>query len=662
MFSCFNQKLWVCSFALGLSVGMSLLLARIHNSSTAINEKTRAVSVYNRYISLGPRTPVCKEKKDFRQYIERGHKYARMGHFQKAADNYSIGIRAFPQSHELYELRAQAYGDLGQYKEKISDLTSAIKVQSHDASLYEKRADTYYQLGDLENAICDSIQAIRLDPSLPGGYRTAAAAYEELGLYKNAIDFQTKLIGLKNDPLAWSNRARNFQLLGKFDAAQADRKKAIALASTKDRVNMQLCSPLIDFDESITLDRIVHQIKEKPVVMPFQYDPGGKICIPVEVNGNSLNLMVDSGCNHSDLWKTAISKVGAVQYRKNEKGEDCPSFFRARELRLGHLSLSNVALAVDSGLGDHKTLSGFLGGNILENFVVTIDYSKKQVILASSVKRNSTIRRIVVPMVMRSHRPFCSVTLDGKYNFVALLDTGTPYNLSADSLLKPVLQEKLIFSDFITGPWLGGVATGYVRLESLNVGALSLEHPIFSAFYAPGAPHAAASLILGNSFLSRFSAVTFDYPARQLILEPNERTSESALSLIDEGRYYSSHNQEKRAVRAFSKAITLDSELAENCYWLRALTFMKQKQFRQAVKDLDKLILLDPQNVQAYRYRAINHRNLEEYDLQIADYSTVIHLDPSNYSAYLERAWAYDKIGNHQLAARDQRAAERLMK
>jgi hypothetical protein len=112
--------------------------------------------------------------------------------------------------------------------------------------------------------------------------------------------------------------------------------------------------------------------------------------VPAQVNGHPLQLMLDTGCGHSDLWKQAMPGVAEMDKTllrgTNASGKEYNfGSFRARDLKLGNLTLSNVAMAVDDGLVGHKTISGFLGGNILENFVVTVRLSKiSRSFLASS--------------------------------------------------------------------------------------------------------------------------------------------------------------------------------------------------------------------------------------------------------------------------------------
>ena len=579
------------------------------------------------------------------------------------------GIKASPLSYKEYLSRADTDSKLGQYQKQIDDLTSAIELAPTVADLYERRAQTYYQLGELQNAIADCTKATSLNPVTSAAYLTAAQAYEELGLYDKAIELRTELLGFKTSgAFDWSNRAKDYERLGKFDLARADRQKAIELASPSEQAEMQLSNPLVDLKlcTGEGSQAVIRKgLKGNSVVLPFHYDLEGHICVPAQINGRALQLMLDTGCAHSDLWKQAMpgvvkaDEVHPLSIKVNGK-EYHSGLVRAQDLTLGSLTLPNVWMRIDDGLVGHKTLSGFLGGNILENFVVTVDYTKKQVILANSFEQYRLKSAIVVPMVLRDHRPHCNVRLDGKVNVMATFDTGSPFNLSADSLLEPVFNKKLNFNDCVSGPWLGSLNADTVRLKSLEVGASSIKAPIFDVFLSKDAPAWASEIYLGNTFLSRFKIVTFDYPARQLVLEPTDSVSESASSLYCEGKYYFQHNELQRAIDALSKSMKLDSEFAVSCYKYRAMVFVNLKQYWRALDDIKTAIKLDPRNASHYLSRAWVHQILGQYSLQIADDTDAIRLDPTYRAAYFNRAWAYDKLGKHWLAEKDRKQFSQL--
>ncbi|MFA6559163.1 MAG: aspartyl protease family protein [Candidatus Obscuribacterales bacterium] len=602
--------------------------------------------------------------KGLQDYIKRGRELYRTRKFDKAEEIYSLALKKFPHSAQTYQLRASANIALGRYQKAIDDFTSAIKIAPANASLYQERADAYYSLVQQNNAIDDSMRAIKLNPALASGYRTASQAFEELGLCDKAIELRTELIRLKiSDALDWSNRAKNYESAGKFSLAKADRQKAISLARPSEREQMQLSSPLINFANLQVVDStnsIAKQLNGRPVVLPFHYDEYGHMYVSVMVNSKPLNFMMDTGCSESSIFKKDVVGIGEKNTAQLQKlknlGDFEYGFFKIRELKLGDFTLSNIPVSVVRGLRS-STLSGFLGANILENFAVSIDYSTKQITLAASSKHQKSEKAIVVPLMVRHHLPYCTVKLDDKLKFEALLDTGLSSMAAADALVEPILHEKLICNWIFGGPWIGSAQMAHVHLKSLEVGSCRIDRPIFEVFLADGAPHAAGEVIIGNSFLGRFKTVTFDYPARQLILEPREDTVESPESLFDEGLFNTLRSEEKLAIEAFSKGIELDKDLRPKFCMYRARCYKSTGQLREAILDLDTVLKLEPTNLFALKLRSEYYRDIGDYARQIADATTLLRLKPDFYYTYLARADAYDKLGNHRLAERDRRTA-----
>jgi hypothetical protein len=124
-------------------------------------------------------------------------------------------------------------------------------------------------------------------------------------------------------------------------------------------------------------------------------------------------------------------------------------------------------------------------------------------------------------MMIRDHRPFCNVTLNGNLHITALLDTGCTSNLSANTLLHSQLPSGLSYKNRKSGPWIGQLNCDRVQLNSLKIGSKTIAAPVFDVFPAEEAANAASEIILGNNFLSKFKSVTFDYPTRRVIFESN---------------------------------------------------------------------------------------------------------------------------------------------
>ncbi len=476
-------------------------------------------------------TAISLKSTEAKAYSVRGFIYSRLAKLDQAITDFSTSINFVPWYRD-YEMRANAYAELGQFQKQIDDLTSAIRLNPKDLDLYRMRGAANLNLWHLQNAIRDATKALNAkDSSEKWGFNlsTVALAYEALNQYDKAIEVRTKLVErFPKNAFHLAKRARNYEAIGKFELARADRKRAAALASPKDLMYMQLDDPLIDFKniscETLKI-RLAKQLKGNSVILPFKYDVhGGGLFVPVGINGKELQFMVDTGCSQTQLLKRDLAGVAQVEKLELEgtmaSGKKYSySFFRAQTFQLGGLNFSNVAISVDEHTTGEPTHSGLLGGNIFECFVVTVDYEKQQLTLSNACERASD-QAIIAPMRIRNHIPFLDVKLNGTLDVVAGLDTGAASGFAPDSILRPILNENLTFPNHMLGPWLGDVHSATVPLKSIGIGASTVAGPKSDVIPAHEAARLADSVVLGNDFLSRFRTVTFDYPGRRVILEP----------------------------------------------------------------------------------------------------------------------------------------------
>jgi tetratricopeptide (TPR) repeat protein len=117
--------------------------------------------------------------------------------------------------------------------------------------------------------------------------------------------------------------------------------------------------------------------------------------------------------------------------------------------------------------------------------------------------------------------------------------------------------------------------------------------------------------------------------------------------------------------KALKRPATLDKAVTEHGrtmkrdpkdplpYHDRAVIYLHQGKFDQAMKDLDKAIELNPKYVQAYITRGDAHSKKQQLDLAVADYSKAIEFDPRNEKAYTNRAGIHRSRGDFDLAIAD---------
>ena len=457
-------------------------------------------------------------------YIERGLTYLSLKNFRKALKDYSTAIEISPERPLAYSLRSIVYRCLGRYYDEIKDLTSAIAINPQNGSLYLFRAGAYFQVGLLRESIDDSRKAANLSPFLWEAYQQTANAYEELGLYKESIQFRSKVLKIKgNDPLCWDDRARAYWNLRLFAEAMKDWQTGKRLAKPTELILMRLNNPLVNFSNLETIGRKTDDCfaNSKRTTLPFRLLTCGHFTVPAYLNQTAVQLMVDTGCGRTRVWDSQlIRKEGTILQSQEADGNSYSyGFAECRKVELGSLAFSNLPLVVDTKPSHEKPVYGLLAGNILENFVVKIDYQTRKVILSNSLESSDTTKTTVVPMRLRDHCPICNVLVNGTMRASALLDTGSPSSLATDSLLDSNLTDKLSYPNKISGPWLGKLSSQKISIKRLRIGSLDCKSLVLNVYHSSDAPKAATEIILGNDFLQQFKSVSFDYRGRKIVFE-----------------------------------------------------------------------------------------------------------------------------------------------
>jgi len=260
---------------------------------------------------------------------------------------------------------------------------------------------------------------------------------------------------------------------------------------------------------------------------PFKLRSG---LIWVQVNSpqcsKPLNFILDAGA------ETSVIDLQTAQRLHLEKGKAVtvrgintttvgywPENLSAR---MGEVSLCSNYLAVDLAAlstACHYRADGLIGADFFYGRVVQIDFAKQKIRLLESCSPGTAAE--VLPLQVESSRLRVPVEVDGLGKAWARLDTGC-----ASALHWAVATGTFI--DKNSSQELGvGVSSVLIRqnAKSVHLGRITLDN--ISTGLHPEALLAGEAGLLGAGLLSRFSVVTIDEPAGQLILEslPTSRPS-----------------------------------------------------------------------------------------------------------------------------------------
>ena len=268
-----------------------------------------------------------------------------------------------------------------------------------------------------------------------------------------------------------------------------------------------------------------------------------RVYLPVEVNGKTFEMILDTGAAISGLSQQTAStlqlqKSGTVTVTGN--GESRPKIELAKNVsfRLGDAELLEKLVGIeqwdDLELREGKAIAGFLGVNLFRRYIVELDYPNRMLSIfkpenfvyagpgervALTEKHGAALFHAVIQLA--GHDPIpCELAID----------SGT---YSALRLYRPfvekhhLLQEKLPGIDSY-GFGLGGEFSERLgRVASLKSGALEIKEPVtaFSTSHGGATSGHSYDGTIGGEILSHFRVI-LDYPHQRVILEPASNFAE----------------------------------------------------------------------------------------------------------------------------------------
>jgi hypothetical protein len=266
--------------------------------------------------------------------------------------------------------------------------------------------------------------------------------------------------------------------------------------------------------------------------IPFEL-VNNHIYVDGELDGRKARFLVDTG-GANLLTPAAAAKFGLKGEGKlagRGAGDETVdvAFAHAKEVRVGDAKLAEPVFMIMS-LGQLPAVEGYesdglVGYEMFRRFGVTIDYARRELVLAEPAKFAPPPDATAVPFELAERIPIVAGRLDGLPLRISV-DTGSRASLTVHS---PFAKEHALVQKYRAAPeavvgWgVGGPARGRpVRLGRLELGTVAVDGVAGdlylgekSAFAAPD-PQAN----LGAGVLKRFT-VAFDYAAKRMYLAPN---------------------------------------------------------------------------------------------------------------------------------------------
>ncbi len=279
--------------------------------------------------------------------------------------------------------------------------------------------------------------------------------------------------------------------------------------------------------------------------IPFQLI-GNLIIVEANINGSNLNLIFDTGVKQTILLnlahkdslnfkrlkkklfigvgneKTNIEAVKTVENKiklgKNLQSEDAVIYL-----------ITNTEFTFSERMG--IPIFGFIGGELIKDFLVKIDYRKKKLIFYKP--GNFHYRKLKsyteIPLKIYKDKPYINAKIrfnkEGQDHYLTLLiDTGNSDPLwifQHDSL--QVTEEQVRIKDYFGLGLNGDIKGERIKSYRLNIPPNIRFKNVFtglpdSVYYAKLIENHPFDGIIGGEILKRFK-IYFDYPGKKLYLK-----------------------------------------------------------------------------------------------------------------------------------------------
>ncbi len=274
------------------------------------------------------------------------------------------------------------------------------------------------------------------------------------------------------------------------------------------------------------------------------FDEGLMLRVPATMFNEKHFFVVDSGSSTTVLDKSLLVRLGSpitAALADTPYQSDLPtSFYPAPAIVLEDTLLPiNKVVCIDLRMArmiSGEPCSGVLGMDVLSNYVVTMDFEKKEFLLGLNANAVAPADSITVSMVpVGENRCGVTAVLNDSHNFILMIDSGSSLSVSLNKHdwdeLFGSKAETVGRVSYFTGAGNKVEKNRVARLESLKVGTT-----VYRNLLCTEVPNPNSVSHLGLAFL-RQNSVILDFPARLLHLlkrkfPPAEEDDMSGLHLL----------------------------------------------------------------------------------------------------------------------------------
>ncbi len=247
-------------------------------------------------------------------------------------------------------------------------------------------------------------------------------------------------------------------------------------------------------------------------------------------------FMIDTGSSMTLISESVIEDMG-LSFEQHAGslqgiGGSIPYYRTKLDIDIGGAHINDLNVAIHQGKLPPKVtgveLAGLIGNDLLEQFVVELDYSNQQLKLESqrgylmpqaAVEMSYQDRQITVPLLFSSS--------DHLFQVNAILDTGTNQILLNKAQLAASISEEEFQSSSALFQGLGGsiYSSQTIETKNLSVGSLKLAGPQEAYLFSPSPRRSNKNILGANVFANQ--RLIIDYGQQKIALLPAEQEKQT---------------------------------------------------------------------------------------------------------------------------------------
>lgn len=271
------------------------------------------------------------------------------------------------------------------------------------------------------------------------------------------------------------------------------------------------------------------------------------IVIPLEVNGQNLSFILDTGVNKTILFYPSekdslnFSTSNSTQLRGLGKDKDINAYISENNIvKIKDIINFNEVIYVtpnssfDFSKSMGVTIHGIIGYSLFKNFVIKINYTSQRITFykSNSYQYKNCRNCVTKPMIFSKNKPYINTqisldTIGHKLTEVKLLiDTGGSDTMWLfENAKKRIITPKRFFNDILGESITGHIYGNRSRINKLLLGHLEIKNPTVSFLDSTSIfitnKFKTRNGSIGGKILRRFT-IWFDYSNKIVTLKKNK--------------------------------------------------------------------------------------------------------------------------------------------